>query len=130
MTPEVEGLVVLTGLPEMVEDPRELTGHRHNCTLLGISVTACSQPLPEAAQIAIWSEGSQNVVGTMHQQAPQERILALGNALGRISITGLSACRGESQVGSDLTPIGKPRRILKSEDKCQGSKGANTSHLT
>src|SRR5919204_2451165 len=114
-------LVGFAAGPESVQQDSELTGDRDDCPLLALFATFAalvpSQPQAPAPEVAICTEGPQDVVCCLHQQAPQEDVACFGDMQLRVLAAALPACRRQPQVGRHIPARGKALGILEGEDE-------------
>src|SRR5215472_2122929 len=72
-------LVYFAGDPKFVHQHREFSGDRNHGSLLGVLPAALHQAQPPAAQVAVWTPVTQDVMRAANQQAPHHMITCLGN---------------------------------------------------
>ena len=81
----MEGVVDLSALPEVMQEDGELSGDRDDRALLGVLPAALGELEPPAAQFAIRTEGTQEVLGALDQQPAEIAVpgLACPGGLGQ-----------------------------------------------
>ncbi len=64
----IQGMIVFTADPQFVQQHGQFTSHGDNRALFGRLAASCGQFQSPTAQAALFSKGSQNIVGTADQQ--------------------------------------------------------------
>ena len=77
--------------PQLVQQHRQLTGHRRNRSLLGVLASSFGQLQTPAAQITVAPERTENVVGSLDQQGSQAAVAFFADVQLRLTLAGVAA---------------------------------------
>ena len=63
----IEGVIGFSGFPEMVKQDSQFSGNRDDSSLFGVLAAAFSKLKPPATQVAVRTEGAQDIVSGVDQ---------------------------------------------------------------
>ena len=73
----MEGVVDLAVFPQVVQEDGELSSDCDDGALLGVLPAPLGELEPPTAQVAVGTEGSQEVLGALHEQPAQVAVTGL-----------------------------------------------------
>ena len=76
----VERVVDLAGDPQSVHQYRQLASHRDHCALFGPGSPALLDSQPISSEVAVVTEWTQNVVGSVDEESSEIHVAALCDA--------------------------------------------------
>src|ERR1700693_4365925 len=81
-----ERFVHLSAHPQLVQQHRQLPGHRHHSALLGIAASPLSQLQSPPPQVAIFPKRAQDIVRALYHQRPQVAVSFLADVELRLAV--------------------------------------------
>jgi hypothetical protein len=108
----------------------QLTSQAHYSSFLSILPTPLGYLQAPTTQIAVLTEGTQDVVGTVHEESAKIAVASLGDMKLRIVLTGLILLRDKAKTGTDFTAFPETMRIFEGENISQGSERSNTADVS
>src|SRR5688572_28313780 len=113
-----------------MQDHGELARHGDGGSFLGGLAPSLSDPQTMSSQVAVGSEGTEDVVGRLHQQLAQEGIALLADMELGIAQPRLSAARSQSQIGAHLAAVAESARLLESEHESERGERSHAGDLS
>jgi hypothetical protein len=113
-----------------MQQHRQLSGDCHRRSLLGVLASSLRQFQSPAPQVTVLSEVSQQMLRTVDQQSPQQRIACLGNPQLRLLFARVSLPRPQPQKTPYRPASGKPLWILQRQDISQCRQIPNPTDLS
>ena len=90
----------------------QLSGGRHDGSLLPVPSTTLRQFQAPAPEIAVHTEWTQNVLRSLHQQSPQIGIAFFADMQLRLTLPRVSASRLQPQIAAHVAALAEAVRIF------------------
>jgi hypothetical protein len=123
---EIKGIIDFSGLPEAVKQNSKLPGNSNYGSLFSVLASTFCELQAPATQIAVGTEGTQDILGRGDKQTTQIGIARLGDTQLGIVIAGLIASGDEADGRTDLPAPAEAIGLFKREDEGQGSEWTHT----
>src|SRR5580704_351355 len=112
-----------------MQQHRQLSRGRHDGSLLPVPSTTLRQLQAPAPEIAVDTEWSQDVLGSLHQQRAQIRITFLADMQLRLALPGVSPSRLQPQIAAHVAALAETMRIFQGQQERQRDQRAYSRDL-
>ena len=102
----------------------------YDSSFLGILPSPLSDLQAPTTQIAVLTERTQDVVGTVHEESAKIAIAGLGDMKLGIVLAGLVLLWDQAKTRTDFTTFPETIGIFEGEDISQGSERTNTTDVS
>jgi hypothetical protein len=127
---KIKGIIDFSGLPKAMKQNSKLSGYGYHGSLFGVLSTAFSKLQAPTAQVAVRTEGTQDILGGRDEQTTQIGIARLGDTQLGIVIAGLIASGDEADGRTDLPAPAEVFGLFKREDEGKRSEWPHTADPT
>jgi hypothetical protein len=125
----VQRFVRFSAHPQVMQQYRQLSCRGDDRPFLAALSAALGQLQSPAPQIAVHAKRSQNVLRSLHQQRAQIRIAFLADVHLRLTLSGVSSSRLQSQITSHVAALAEAMRIFQCQHEAQRDQRAHTLDL-
>jgi hypothetical protein len=124
-----ERFVHFSAHPQLVQQHRQLPGHRHHSALLGIAASPLGQLQPPSTQVAIFPKRSQDVVRALYHQRSQVPVSFLADVELRLAVAGVPPPWTQPYIAAQVPAPPESMRIVHRQHVRQRNQRSDTIDL-